>query len=401
MKIKDLQIRQIFDSRGDPTLSVLIQTETGGSYSAEVPSGKSRGRREAAAPDFEKISRVFPKIRAKLKGKIFRSIAGFDRILLHFDPTANKRILGGNLSLGLSAGFTRAFAGSRSLEIWQVLESEFFTRRTDGSLRPWIFSNFINGGLHCRNCLAFQEYQIVARSGRQSLLHTTETLVRLYRLARERIVRITGQTEVPVGDESGFSADFPDNFAPLKFLQTLIVREKLQDDFSLGLDLAANSYFQNGQYILGGKSYEPWAYANFLAQKTSRFPLLQALEDPFTESDEDGFGALRNKLADCLIIGDDLTVTNPRFIVRAARLGLVNAVIIKPNQIGTVSETCAAVRSAEENKLKVIVSHRSGETADNFIIQLARASRAFGLKIGAPAHERIFKFNEMLKVYDT
>lgn len=399
MKIKRIRVRQIFDSRGEPTIEVCVADAKGGEFCADVPSGKSRGSNEAVVLPYEKVKRVNDVLLArKMAGKTFKSVRSVDETLVALDGTFNKRKLGGDLALGVSVACARALAHERGESVWRLVRREFFKDQRHETL-PLVFSNLINGGAHSANTLDIQEYMIVMRV-RKPLAASIEKLIRFDRELGAVLKKKYRIQNLATGDEEGYSLNFRNNEEPIKILASLIAKMKLTKEFSIGLDVAASSFYKRGAYVFEGKPVR----TNALLQKYLRYlkstPLLFSLEDPFSEKDYAGFSALMAKTKGTWVVGDDLTTTNQAAIERSTREGLINAVIIKPNQIGTVTETCGAIRSARKNGVRFIVSHRSGETEDAFIIHLARAANADGVKIGAPAKERMLKFNELVRVYE-
>jgi enolase len=194
--------------------------------------------------------------------------------------------------------------------------------------------------------------------------------------------------------------DFSNNYEPLKILEKLIFKRRLRKEFSLGLDIAASSFFKNEKYAFEGKTLKGEQLMRIYLSYFLSLKSLISLEDPFAEKEPVEFYKLREMVPQKWIVGDDLTVTNPRLVEKYAQEKVINAVIIKPVQNGTVSGTCQAIQTARNQKLKTIVSHRSGETEDVFILHLAKACSADGVKIGAPCRERIYKFNELVRLYD-
>ena len=407
MNIKNITVRQIFDSRGEPTIEVR-----GGNplVSASVPSGKSRGSREAKVFSFHEAAESVKKINKKIGGRNFTSARELDGALIRLDGTANKSRLGGNVTLAVSMFGVRALAAERGQEVWRVLREEFFRGAKDEA--PFIFSNLINGGAHAANNLDIQEYMAVVRptrAGSQGIAESIKALVHLYKELGIIFKKTHGIETIPIGDEGGYSLNFRSNFEPIAVLGKLIKKLHLENRFFLALDAAAGEFSLPAEalrggggkyaYRFGGKRFSSEQLAALYARYSKRSKLLFSVEDPFAERDIGGFQLIREKLPDVWIVGDDLTATNPAVIQKCAHEETVNAVIIKPNQIGTVGEACEAIAVAKKHKLKTIVSHRSGETDDNFIIHLAKAAGADGVKIGAPTRERISKFNEMMRIY--
>jgi enolase len=399
MKIKNLSVQQIFDSRGEPTIEVGVLDGKNRWFFAQVPSGKSRGKNEAKVLNFRNAERVLKKqVKKAIIEKNYNSIRALDNSLLRLDPTKNKSRIGGNLTLGISVAFSRMLAAEKRKEIWQILRSEFFSNAKSLNKKPLIFSNLINGGLHANNNLNIQEYMVMARSA-PSVAAAVKKLIDFYHnlgifLKKERVAR-----NIPIGDEGGYAINFKNNFEPIAILEKLIYKYRLQKKFLIGLDAAATNFYKGKKYLFDRKRFSAEHLADEYVRYFKNSKLLFSIEDPFAENDLKGFSLLRKKLPKALIIGDDLTTTNPAEIKRNASQNLINAVIIKPNQIGTVSETCEAIKIAKKYDLKTIISHRSGETEDNFIIHLARASSAYGVKIGAPARERLLKFDELTRIY--
>ncbi|MDO8752004.1 MAG: hypothetical protein Q7J22_00400 [Candidatus Wolfebacteria bacterium] len=385
MKIQNIALREIFDSRGDTTLEFELEGG-GGTVRASIPAGRSKGKNEVVAVDFAKAKNVLGTLKKKLIGVSFNSIQSFDKVLLAYDSERRKEKIGGNVALGLSIAFTKLLAGEK--EPWEVVQKEFF--RGQATKKPAIFANFIEGGAHAKNNLAIQEYLVVARP-KGNMQSTIQKLVALY---RKLLVR-----PLPIGDEGGIDEQFKNNFEPIQILDKLIRSEGLEGEFGIGLDAAANHFQKGGEYTLDNKTYGREKLKKIYKTYKDKISLLYSIEDPFAENDEEGFKELQAECENLLIIGDDLTTTNPETIERSAKEKLITGVIIKPNQIGTVTETCKAIQVAKKHGLKTIISHRAGETEDVFIIELARASGADGVKIGAPARERIYKYNELLRLY--
>lgn len=397
MKIRDITARKIFDSRGEPTIEVALNAGNRW-FSASVPSGKSRGSREAAVFSFSEVVRALARIRRVILKKDFSSIRALDNALIRLDGTKNKSRLGGNLMLGISVAFARASAAAENKEVWQILWKEFFPGNAK-TKTPLIFANVINGGAHADNNLDIQEYMVVAKAG-ASICTRVESIIDFYNRLGAVLKKKNSGCQVPVGDEGGYSLDFKSNFEPIAILENLIRSRDLTSILALALDAAATGFYARGLYALGGKKLTSARLAGEYVSYFRRSKLLFSIEDPFAERDAAGFSLLRKKMPRVWVVGDDLTVTNSSRIRTYAERGAINAVIIKPNQIGTVSEACDAILAARQYGLKTIISHRSGETEDTFIIHLAKASMADGVKIGAPARERIVKYNELLRLYD-
>lgn len=397
--IENIEVRQIFDSRGEPTIEIEIMGLGGKKFLAQIPSGKSRGSREATVFSFSEALIAVSSIRTLIVGKSFDSIREFDAILLKEDDTDNMSRLGGNVVLGASIAFGRLIAESEKKELWEVLREEFFGDYKKDNFLPTIFSNVVNGGVHADNNLDIQEYMAVVRPKHSF----TETIARLEKFYKHLGVFLKdknlGKTP-PLGDEGGYSMNFKDNFEPIQILQSLIIDEGLSESFSIGLDVAASGFYGEDSYRFGGETFSSEQLAEVYKKYFEHAELLCSIEDPFHESDEKGFANIKKILGEKWVVGDDLTVTNRKFIQEYGAGNCMNAVIIKPNQIGSVSGACEAMRTAHDLGIKTIVSHRSGETEDVFIIHLAKAGYARGVKIGAPVKERIVKFNELIRLFD-
>lgn len=400
MRFKNIAVRSVFDSRGERTIEIEGYNQEGDFAFALLPRGKSVGGQEVYSFDFDQARKVLAKIIVpNLQNKDFKSISDLDNFLIDLDATSKKSQLGGNVMLGISLVFARLLAKKNNQLLWQVLKEEYFQNAFDVRVKPIIFANFINGGAHAKNNLSFQEYLVVAFVN-ESIDKTIEKLINLYREVGFYLQDKHHLKTLPLGDEAGYSLDFKNNFEPLEILDSLIKKHHLENDFKLGIDAAANHFYQDGCYIIDNKKYDLNGLLGYYEKLFKDFPLLYSLEDAFAENDKEGFKSLMHLYGQInLIVGDDLTVTNPNLITQAYSDRMVNAVIVKPNQIGTITETVIALKMASQYNMKTIVSHRSGETEDNFIIDLAKAAGAFGVKIGAPNRERILKYNQLIRLY--
>lgn len=398
MKIDRIDIREIFDSRGEPTIEVSITNDRGESASAQVPSGKSRGKNEAEVFSFVKAKGILEgTIRKILEKKSFNAIQVLDQVLLTVDGTIRKEKLGGNVVLGLSIAFARLLAFERKQPLWKTIEDAFFDV-TAPVVPPLIFSNFINGGAHAENTLDIQEYLVVAKH-QKTMTETIKRLVTLYQDFADVLRQKYHSRAIPVGDEEGYSLNFKNNFEPLELLEKFIVKKKLSNVFSLALDVAATGFFKKGKYHFDGTNHTTDEMFAVYKQYQKKSKLLMSIEDPFAEDDSEGFRMMSKTFKNMWIVGDDFTTTSSKRIEKFAREGLISGAIIKPNQIGTITETAEAIHAAKSAGAKCIISHRSGETEDSFIIHLARAGRAEAVKIGAPLNERIVKYNELIRIY--
>jgi len=396
MIIKKIILRKIFDSRGEKTLEVELINNKGISFRASVPSGKSRGKKEATVLDLEEIlKKSFYKKLQVLENKKFKKVKEFDNFILKLDGTKNKSRLGGNTLLGLSLSFARGLAFEKKVILGELLSREFFNREYKPSLwKPFIFSNLINGGLHSSNSLNIQEYLVIAPLSKDPIIGL-KNLINFYKLLGTYLKKVKKIKFLELGDEGGYSLDFKDNFEPISILARLI--KKLNFNFEIGLDAAASNFKNKNFYLFERKKISQKDLIDKYLNYFKKVSILKSIEDPFAEDEDENFKILKEKLPPSkLIIGDDLTVTNPYLISKYH--SVINAVIIKPNQIGTITETLTSCLFAQNYGLKTIFSHRSGEIEDNFIVELASASNAFGIKIGAPIKERILKYNELLRL---
>jgi enolase len=413
MRVKNVICTKIFDSRGEPTLEIALVTNSGIAGTAQVPSGKSRGTGEASVVSFDRAVRSAKGILPAMRRRNFLSPNAFDRFLLARDGTPDKRRLGGNFMLGLSLAFARAMATLKKQELWELIEECYFSEKSIALRKtyPMIFSNLINGGAHAlpsfasKNLgghaatnLAIQEYIAVARPA-GTPAETVARIIALYREVGRAIERRTGLKRLPLGDEGGYAVDFPDNGAPLELLARSIKKLRFDKIFSLAIDAASSEFFKNGRYYFEGKKLRAPEMAEVYASYLRRVPSLMSVEDPCAENDPKGFGVVHARLPGVWIIGDDLTVTSAARVARYIEDGCITGAIIKPNQIGTLSETCDAITAAQKRGARIIVSHRSGETGDAAIIHIAKACSADAVKIGAPARERLLKFNEYIRIF--
>ncbi|MDO8573505.1 MAG: enolase C-terminal domain-like protein [Candidatus Daviesbacteria bacterium] len=381
MKVQQISVKIINDSRGEKTLEADL-TLDGQEVTTSVPSGKSKGSNEAFVLEPELAIRKLDEIEPKLL-QDFESLEQFDQFLIQLDGTSNKQNLGGNLILGLSTAFTKAWAKLQNLELFQLIAQ---ISKQEIKL-PLCFFNLINGGLHVDSILSeaegpkphlpFQEYLFIPQtvSPKQNL----DLALAAINILKEKIQNEYSQ--VNYGDEGGFTVPSDD---PLKGLQLLQNFEG-----KLGLDVAASAMSQK-------PSIEQ-------IQKIAEDFNILSIEDPFDEEDWESFAKLTTKIGSRIwIVGDDLLTTNVLRIKTAHDLGAVNAVLIKPNQIGTITETIQAALLAKSYGWKIIVSHRSGETMDSFIADLAVGLGADGLKSGCPLQkERLVKYERLVEIERT
>ncbi|HEY4525987.1 MAG TPA: hypothetical protein VJL32_02740 [Candidatus Paceibacterota bacterium] len=394
MRIEGLKYRTIFNSGGKSALEVGVMVDKRW-YLAEIPSGQSAGEREAKVFSIPEVQSVWKKIVLRVEGLKFKTLEEFDDLILRLDGTERKTGLGGNVLLGLSLAFARALARENRVELWQLLREEFFSGVQEIKY-PVIFANLIEGGVHARNNLDIQEYLILADT-KPGPLETIGQLVAFYETLGEYISARAKLRPLPIGSEGGYNLFWKNNEEPIAALAKIIKAAKLP--FRIGLDAAASEFHEDDSYRFESRKRTSEHLRKIYSRYLKKYPELVSLEDPFGQNDRKGFKDFIKTSGGILVVGDDLTTTNPKEIERCAEEGLISGVIIKANQIGTLSETCRAINIAHANGLKCVVSHRGQETEDVFLADIARAGNTYGVKIGAPARERILKYNELLRLY--
>jgi enolase len=395
MEVRSLTARQILDSRGQWTVEAAIVLANGAEANASVPQGKSTGASEAhALPAAQAVRNIIKTVAPKVQNHEFKNQEALDEFLIKLDGTPNKARLGANAILATSIAFLRASATATHTPLWQhIRETYGFPVRRSRPARPHLFMNVINGGLHAGNNLNFQEYLVIPKCG--TIKESVEVGMAFYHAVGEMLVHMKGKNAANLGDEGGYAPDFKDDKEPFRVLQAVAKKLKIAKKVDFGMDAAATDVKK-----LTHKDLEK-IYSGLIKNQG-----LVYLEDPFDEEDFLSFASLTMRYGASAInrplvwiVGDDLTTTNVRRMERAHAEGSVNAVIIKPNQIGSVTEALGAVRTARKYGWAVIASHRSGETNDDFIADFAYAVGADGLKLGAPARgERIAKYNRLLEI---
>lgn len=398
--------REILDSRGNPTVEVEVTLDSGARGRASVPSGASTGTHEALElRDGDParygglgvrtaVRHVRDTLRPALVGRDGLNQQGIDEAMRALDGTPNKSRLGANAILGVSLALARAAAADRDLPLFRHLGG------SGATTLPVPLMNILNGGKHADNALDFQEFMVVpvgAESFTEALRMGAETYHQLHRVLRGRGLA-TG-----VGDEGGFAPELAGNEEALELLVSAIDEAGYSPggDLALAIDPAASNLFHNGRYALdrGQTLRSAEEMIEYYAGLVSRFPII-SIEDGLAEDDWDGWAALVRRLGTRLqIVGDDLYVTNPARIAQGIARRASNAVLIKLNQIGTLSETLDAIRVTRHHGWAAVISHRSGETEDVTIADLAVASGAGQIKTGAPARsERVSKYNQLLRI---
>lgn len=408
IRIESVHAVEILDSRGRPTLSVSLQSGDGISTRAGVPSGASTGSGEAVElrdgdparfagqGALSAVGHVNDEINAALSGRDFPDLATLDHHLIDLDGTTNKHRLGANAIVGVSMAAARGFAAAQGLALWQYL-----TPPGVQAALPVPHFNVLNGGVHAPNSLDFQEFMI-APIGLPSFAEALRAGAEVYAALKARLTAAGFATGL--GDEGGFA---PDIAAPKDVLATIVAaiqdagHTPGHDGVAIALDPAASEFYRDGDYVLAGEQLSTAEMIDYYVDLLSRFPIW-SIEDGLAEQDWDGWVDLTARIGETTqVVGDDNFVTNPA-IIREAIAGKVgNAALIKVNQIGTVTETLEALAVCREAGYAAMISHRSGETEDSFIADLAIGSGCGQLKSGAPARgERVAKYNRILEVAD-
>jgi len=399
MKIKKISALQIINSRAIPTLKTTVCLENGICASASVPQGASTGKYEAKElrdnnpKSFfgysvgKNIQLIKEKISPALKGIKISDQEKIDQTLIDLDGSEDKSNLGANTILSVSLACAKTAAKAQEKELFQYLGDLSGNKKFH---LPTPLFNFINGGKHAQNSLDIQEFLIIpkARSFFEAVKIGDEIYLSLKKLLKQK------NYSLGLGDEGGFAPELQSNQEALKLLKEAI--DKSSKKAYLGLDVAANSFFKNSVYLVEGTSLSSEQFINYLKEICQKFNI-KSIEDPLAETDKNSWKEIKKEIKNTQIVGDDLFVTNPK---RIEKLGdFATAIIIKPNQIGTLTETLQAIKKAREKGLKIIVSHRSGETEDTFIADLAVGVKAEEIKSGSLARsERVAKYNRLLEI---
>jgi enolase len=403
-KIKEISCHKIINSRGDWTIETKVVLDDGATGVQAIPDGASKGQNEAIYIPVEKaVDIVSTVINEALRGEDAKDQSALDKVLISMDGTPNKRNLGGNSILSVSLAIASAMAKSLQLELYEYLSVLYKGEKIKkNELKfPTPVFNILNGGKHAENNLSFQEFMVIP-AREISFDRALEIGVNIYHLLEKNLSRKGIGTEV--GDEGGFA---PRGFTTEKALASIresaLERYEVGKDVFLGIDVAAGSFFNMDRYEIKeeGKKLSREELLSYYEDLINKYELIY-VEDSFYEGDTLGWKSFYEKFKDKLmIVADDLVVTNSKFLQTAVEEGLANAVIVKPNQVGTLTETLDFIKMAKENKMSVVVSHRSGDNAeDTFIADLALAVSAEFIKSGAPVRgERVSKYNRLLDVF--
>jgi enolase len=411
-KIENVKAREILDSRGNPTIEVDVFLAGGIRGRAAVPSGASTGEREAIElRDGDKsrylgkgvmnaVKNVNDKIAPSMKAADPYDQAGVDNLLIKLDGTENKSRLGANAILGVSMALAKAVANLNHIPLYKYL-AKLADITKEANILPIPFMNIINGGAHADNNVDLQEFMIMpinAENFKDALRKGAEVFHSL-----KSILRGKGLSTA-VGDEGGFAPNLKSNEEAIEVILEAIQKAgyKAGEDVSIALDAASSSFFENGKYILRAEENPEKTsddMITFYDHWLSKYPIV-SIEDGLDENDWDGWKKLTDKLnSRSQLVGDDLFVTNTKLLKRGIDSGIANSILIKVNQIGTLTETFAAIKMAKEAGYTSIISHRSGETEDTTIAHLAVATGTGQIKTGSASRtDRIAKYNELLRI---
>jgi enolase len=410
-RIVDVLGREIIDSRGNPTVEAEVYLDSGITGRAAVPSGASTGTREAVElRDGDKarylgkgvlkaVANVNGVLKAAVTGLDPRDQAALDAKMIALDGTDNKGKLGANALLAVSLAVAQAAAADGKIPLFKHLATLGKNPARPPQM-PLPMMNIINGGAHADNSLDVQEFMILpvgAPSLAEALRYGAEIFHTLKKILHDR------KLATSVGDEGGFAPNLGSNEEALGIITQAVEKAgyKLGKDIYLGLDVASSEFFRDGKYHLEGegRSFTPAEFADYLAGLAARYPIV-TIEDGMAEGDWDGWKLLTDKLGKKVqLVGDDLFVTNTKILKEGIEKKIANSILIKVNQIGTLSETLAAIEMAEAAKYTSIVSHRSGETEDNTIADIAVATASTQIKTGSMSRsDRIAKYNQLLRI---
>jgi enolase len=409
--INDVYARQILDSRGNPTVEVDVHLESGAQGRAAVPSGASTGEFEATELRdggrayggkgvTQAVSNVNDEIVDALSGAGAEDQGAIDRRLLELDGTANKSRLGANAILGVSLAVARAAAAAAAQPLYRYVANLYDPDGAEPCVLPVPMMNVVNGGSHADNSVDFQEF-MVSPAGASSFSQGLRIGTEVFHALKGHL-KANGLSTA-VGDEGGFAPDLASNEAALDLLVAGIEAAGYEPgaDVFICLDPATSEIYEGGSYVLEheARSLSSAELVDYWAEVVDRYPII-SIEDGMDEEDWEGWKALTESLGKrCQLVGDDLFVTNPERLGRGIELGVGNSILVKVNQIGTLTETLEAVRMARDTGYSVVISHRSGETEDTTIADLAVAIGCGQIKTGAPSRsDRVAKYNRLLRI---
>lgn len=399
-KIKDIYAREILDSRGNPTVEVEITLNSGIKSIASVPSGASTGINEAielrdkdqhrylGKGVLKAVNNVNTIIKNKIVGMDCLEQKLIDQTLIELDGTENKSNLGANALLGVSLAVLKAGALYKNQELYEYLGTEYSI--------PKCMMNILNGGAHASNKLDVQEFMIVPMKEdyRENLRMGSEIFHNLNQILKEN------NLACGVGDEGGYAPNINSTMEALDYIKQAVDRSNyvFGYDVFVALDVAASEFYDNGVYNFEGKALTSKEMVDFYIKLVNTYPIM-SIEDGLAEEDYDGWKILTKELSKINLVGDDLFVTNKKLLQKGIDLGIANTILIKLNQIGTVTETIDTINLARNNNYKTIISHRSGETEDNYIADFAVGLNLGFIKTGSMSRsDRLSKYNRLLRI---
>ena len=399
-KICNVYAREILDSRGNPTIEVEVSLESGIKGIASVPSGASTGKREAlelrdndsnryhGKGVLKAVSNVNNIIKPLIMGMDASKINEIDSIMIREDNSENKSNLGANAMLGVSLATLKADAMDNNMELYEYLGNEYSM--------PRCMMNILNGGVHANNNLDFQEFMIIpSKNEYKENLRMGSEIFNTLKMVLKNENLLCG-----VGDEGGFAPLISDAREALELISMAISESgyTLGEDVFIGLDVAASELYHDGVYIIEGKDYSSQELVSYYKSLIYDYHII-SIEDGMAEDDYEGWKLMTKELSDIQLVGDDLFVTNKKLLEDGIKMGIANAILIKPNQIGTVSEMLDTIKLAKRNNYNTIISHRSGETEDNYIADFAVGLNLGQIKTGSLSRgERTSKYNRLLRI---
>lgn len=403
-KIVEISALEVFDSRGNPTIKASVRTEKGFVGSGIAPSGASTGKREALElrdndPErlnkkgvLKAVNNVNERIAPEILGKCVFDQNGIDKAMLGLDGTENYSNLGANAVLSVSMAVARAAAAELGVPLYRYLGG------ANARILPVPMLNIINGGVHANNSIDFQEFMIMP-FGFGCFKDALCASATIYAKLKE--ILGAGGHSTAVGDEGGFAPNFASNEEALDAIMEAVSKAGYEPGWQIkiALDVASSEFYDGKKYKFGGKEYASDDMIALYAELCEKYPIF-SIEDGLSEDDWDGWAKLTSSLGKKIqLVGDDLFVTNTKILTRGIEAGVANAILIKPNQIGSVSQTMAAVRLAQRSGYRTIMSHRSGESEDAFIADFAVALNTAQIKTGSTARsDRMAKYNRLLEI---
>ncbi|ELS5287976.1 phosphopyruvate hydratase [Campylobacter upsaliensis] len=399
--IEDVRAFEVLDSRGNPSVKAEVILSDGSSGSAIVPSGASTGSKEAlelrdgearfgGKGVLKAVSNINENIADEITGLDAFNQTQLDTILRELDGTKNYSKLGANATLGVSMANARAVANSLGMPLYRYLGG------VNASVLPVPMCNIINGGAHANNSVDFQEYMIMPY-GFTSFKEGLRAVCEIYAILKKELAN--GGHPTALGDEGGFAPNLANNTEPIEFLMTCIKKAGYEKQIKIALDVASTEFYKDGKYHLEGRTFTSDELITRYVELCAKYPIC-SIEDGLAENDFDGWIKLTKELGGKIqLVGDDLFVTNEEILKEGIEKKMANAILIKPNQIGTLTQTMRTVRLAQRNNYKCIMSHRSGESEDAFIADFAVALNTGQIKTGAPARaDRTAKYNRLLEI---